>query len=384
MRNVIAQFGKSKKLLVILVTAVALALVGTTYGYAQLNKDVTLSLDGETKTVSSMGSTVGDVLEDEGIKVDDHDIVAPGLDEEVNDGSRISIRFGRQLELTVDGKTRTHWVNSDSVDEALAELGKRFNGADLSASRGASIDREGMSLKVVTPKQVSIKVGNGKRLKKSVAGFTVKDVLKTLEIKHDKNDIVEPKLSSKLKKGIEITVTRVKVVKKNVADEAIDFDTIEKDDDSMYDDESETQREGEAGSRNVTYRLTYHNGELHGTKELKSDVTKKPVDEIVRVGTKEHEEVAEPEESGANYAGGNSVWDSLAQCESGGNWAINTGNGYYGGLQFNLGTWQSYGGSGLPSDASRETQIAIATKVRDASGGYGAWPACAASLGLPR
>ena len=69
--------------------------------------------------------------------------------------------------------------------------------------------------------------------------------------------------------------------------------------------------------------------------------------------------------------------------ESGGNWATNTGNGYYGGLQFSLGTWQAYGGSGLPSNASRETQIAIATKVRDASGGYGAWPGCAASLGLP-
>ena len=78
------------------------------------------------------------------------------------------------------------------------------------------------------------------------------------------------------------------------------------------------------------------------------------------------------------------MWDPLAQCESGGNWAINTGNGYYGGLQFNLGTWQSYGGTGLPSNNSRETQIAIATKLRDATGGYGAWPGCASALGLPR
>ena len=78
------------------------------------------------------------------------------------------------------------------------------------------------------------------------------------------------------------------------------------------------------------------------------------------------------------------TWDQVAACESSDDWAINTGNGYYGGLQFNVGTWQAYGGSGLPSNASRETQIAIATKVRNASGGYGAWPACAASLGLPR
>jgi hypothetical protein len=78
------------------------------------------------------------------------------------------------------------------------------------------------------------------------------------------------------------------------------------------------------------------------------------------------------------------TWNRLANCESGGNWHINTGNGYYGGLQFNIGTWQANGGSGRPDQASREEQIRVATRVRDASGGYGAWPACAASLGLPR
>ena len=83
-----------------------------------------------------------------------------------------------------------------------------------------------------------------------------------------------------------------------------------------------------------------------------------------------------------NFAGGNTVWDRLAQCESGGNWATNTGNGYYGGLQFSLGTWQAYGGTGLPSQHTRETQIAIATNVRDASGGYGAWPGAAARRSL--
>jgi len=72
-------------------------------------------------------------------------------------------------------------------------------------------------------------------------------------------------------------------------------------------------------------------------------------------------------------------WDAIAQCESGGNWQSNSGNGYYGGLQFDKQTWNAYGGSqyaGLPSQATREQQIAIATKVRDARGGYGAWPVC--------
>lgn len=76
-----------------------------------------------------------------------------------------------------------------------------------------------------------------------------------------------------------------------------------------------------------------------------------------------------------------SVWDQLAQCEAGGNWATNTGNGYYGGLQFSASSWHAVGGSGLPHQASRATQIAMGERLR-ASQGWGAWPACSAKLGL--
>jgi LysM repeat protein len=78
---------------------------------------------------------------------------------------------------------------------------------------------------------------------------------------------------------------------------------------------------------------------------------------------------------------GGSVWDRLAQCESGGNWGINTGNGYSGGLQFAAGTWRANGGSGSAHNASRAEQIRVAERVR-ASQGWGAWPACSSKLGL--
>ncbi|PXY30992.1 transglycosylase family protein [Prauserella muralis] len=73
-------------------------------------------------------------------------------------------------------------------------------------------------------------------------------------------------------------------------------------------------------------------------------------------------------------------WDAIAQCESGGNWSINTGNGYYGGLQFSQSTWEAYGGSGNPANASREQQIAVAERVLDGQG-IGAWPVCGAQAG---
>jgi resuscitation-promoting factor RpfA len=68
-------------------------------------------------------------------------------------------------------------------------------------------------------------------------------------------------------------------------------------------------------------------------------------------------------------------WDAVAACESGGNWAINTGNGFFGGLQFTLATWRANGGVGMPQNASRETQIAVANQVLQTQG-IGAWPVC--------
>ena len=110
-----------------------------------------------------------------------------------------------------------------------------------------------------------------------------------------------------------------------------------------------------------------------------------PVEEEPVVVDDAPEEVVEPVESKpAPAVSDGSVWDSIAQCESGGNWAINTGNGYQGGLQFNSQTWSAYGGgeyAASADQASREQQIAVAEKVQAAQG-WGAWPACTASLGL--
>jgi nucleoid-associated protein YgaU len=75
------------------------------------------------------------------------------------------------------------------------------------------------------------------------------------------------------------------------------------------------------------------------------------------------------------------TWDRLAQCESSGNWHIDTGNGYYGGLQFSMGTWRAHGGSGNPARATKSRQISVAERVLS-SQGWGAWPACSSRLRL--
>ncbi|GAA1387859.1 hypothetical protein GCM10009613_24340 [Pseudonocardia kongjuensis] len=76
-----------------------------------------------------------------------------------------------------------------------------------------------------------------------------------------------------------------------------------------------------------------------------------------------------------------STWDKLAECESSGDWSINTGNGYSGGLQFLPSTWKAYGGSGEAHNASKAEQIRVAENVLEGQG-WGAWPSCASQLGL--
>ncbi len=90
---------------------------------------------------------------------------------------------------------------------------------------------------------------------------------------------------------------------------------------------------------------------------------------------------SKPQKAQSVQVASGSVWDDLARCESGGNWAINTGNGYYGGLQFTASTWKAVGGSGLPHQNSKEEQIHRA-QILQARSGWGQWPACTKKLGL--
>lgn len=375
LKALLIKLTRSRVALVAAIAVVLIAVSAVTFGYSRLSTEVTLSVDGKERTVSTHGDTVADVLEDEGIELADRDVVSPDPDERIEAGDKIAVRFSRPIELTVDGKTSTHWVTATDVNGALSQIGSLYADSRLSTSRGADIGRGGTEIEVVTPKRLTFVLAGKKAVKREVAALTVEDALAEMEVDLDKRDIVKPGRKKLVDDGDRIVFTNIEVRKRSVADEVISAPVKKIEDDSMFEGESKVTTEGVDGLRDVTYRVFTRNGNVTRRVVLKQDVTKQPVTEIVRVGTKE---------SAPNFAGGNTVWDQLAQCESGGNWAINTGNGYYGGLQFNLGTWQSYGGAGYPHQASRETQIAIATKVRNASGGYGAWPACAASLGLPR
>ena len=366
---------RRKTVLAVIAAAVVLAVAVTGVGYASMSKAVTLSVDGKTQTVRTFDDSVGDVLQAQGISVGDHDAVAPSLGSSIAEGQTIAVRYGRPLDVQVDGRSKRYWVTATDVDSALDQLGLRFSGADLSASRGTAISRSGMRLAVLTPKTLTVKVAKAKPRKTTVTALRVVGALSQLGVKVDRDDRVKPGLGAAVRDGDRITFTRVRVVKRS-ATEAVGHHTVKKADSGMYSDQTKTVRVGRDGSRKVVYKVTYVNGEVARRKATRVDVLRRPVAEIVRYGTKERPAPEAPATPAANFASGGTVWDRIAECESGGNWAANTGNGYYGGLQFLLSTWHAYGGSGRPDQQSREAQIAVAERVAAAEGGYGAWPVC--------
>jgi uncharacterized protein YabE (DUF348 family) len=157
------------------------ALVAGAVGVGYLDKSVTLSVDGKTSAVHTFGSTVGDVLNNQGIKIGSHDLVAPAVSTALKDDQKVVVRYGRLLTVTVDGKTKEFWTTSTTVSGALSELGIRADSAKLSVSRSQPLGRLGLAMSVTTPKNVTVLV-DGKSRTALTTGATVADVLRELKV----------------------------------------------------------------------------------------------------------------------------------------------------------------------------------------------------------
>jgi uncharacterized protein YabE (DUF348 family) len=355
------------------------ALVSGTAAYATADTTVELTVDGKTQQVRSHGETVADVLEAADVDVSERDVVAPSLGSPVEDGEDVVVRHARELTLTVDGKTKTHWTTALTVGDALSDLNVRAAGARLSASRSTPLGREGLDLTVNSPKDVQIHV-DGQVLSVTTYTATVAEVLADAGVTLGASDTLSVAPDSPTVDGLVVALTRM-ATGQLVEEHAVQFATEQRESADLYRGEKRVEQPGRAGARTLTFEQVTANGQEVGRRLLSDVVTAQPMTQVVLVGTKDRPAPPPSRSAGRAPVGGGGVWDRLAQCESGGNWAINTGNGYYGGLQFSLGTWRAQGGSGMPHQNSREQQIAIAERVL-ASQGWGAWPACTRKLGL--
>ncbi|MFN2320888.1 MAG: transglycosylase family protein [Dermatophilaceae bacterium] len=364
----------SRKLAAVAATLIFLTTAGAGVGYATLVKDVTLSVDGEVTDVRGMHSTVGDVLASEGVTVGEHDVVQPDVSAKVKDGQRVIVRYGRQLRVDVDGTMTTYWTTATTLDAAIRDLGLRLEGAELSASRSQSLGRQGLSLEVTMPKDVKV-TADGETTELTTTVKTVGDLLAENGIEFSATDTVEPAADTAIAAGLDIVVTRI-TIETSTESVAIPFKTTERKADDLFTGEKKTETKGVEGSKDVTKRITTTDGKVTAEEVVEEKVTKEPTTRVVLVGTKSRPAPAPAPSSAPRSAGNTSgaginlaneaMWDRIAQCESGGRWNINTGNGYYGGLQFLTSTWLSNGGGDFAPRAdlaTRAEQITVANRL---------------------
>ena len=364
------------------------ALVGSGAGALAMDKTITVTVDGEDQVLHTYAGDVAGALAAAGITPGPQDQISPALPTDVVDGDRIVVQHARMLTLVEGGAERAVWTTAGSVGEALAGLGLPASAQQVSAAPEATIPLAGMSLELRIPRTVTLVDGTGTPQQITTTAASVAGLLADRGIDLGPDDVVTPGGDARLTEGGTVTVVH------NGVGEVVETKPIKAPEKVIEDPElARGQRvvveKGKAGEQAAIMRIWTQNGKEIRREQIRAGSSTPPQPKVVRLGTNDDlatEKSADAAETAPKVSGG-AVWDKLAGCEATGNWSINSGNGYYGGLQFDAGTWKAYGGTkyaALPHQASRSEQIAVASKVRDDRGGYGAWPGCSSKLGLPR
>jgi uncharacterized protein YabE (DUF348 family) len=264
--------------------AVLATVVGGSVAYATLNNSYTLSVDGASTEVHANADTVGDLLEDQDLAVGPRDIVAPALDAEIDGGDTVVVRYARPFTVTVDGQKRTFWTTELSVDRALLAMGIRADGARLSASRSARIERTGMTMWLSTPKQVAL-TADGQTRRLTTTAPTVGELLREQKVTVGAQDKLSAVPSAALTQNMTVRLVRI-ATKRVTVQETVAFPVSKRKNSSMFEDEQKVVTKGVKGARTAVYDVVRSDGKITSRKLVSATVTKKPVTQVVEVGTK--------------------------------------------------------------------------------------------------
>ncbi|WP_217500786.1 resuscitation-promoting factor [Arthrobacter sp. C9C5] len=349
---------------------VLVALVLGLVAFVGNNKTVTLNVDGRVSSVQTFGGTVGQVVRGAKVELQAADKVSPSAESHVQDGSVINVNLAKAVKVSVDGAERTITTTAPTVEGLVTELGVA-SASKISVPKDAQLAVSGSFVSISTPKAVTL-VADGKATKTTTTAATVGSVLADAGIRLGASDRTSQPGNAPVVNNMVVKVSRVDTSKTAATTEAVPFETLTAEDGALPKGEQKVIQAGVAGSISKSFKLVLVDGRVASRTLVAQKVTREPVTEKVSIGTKEKPKVEAAAPAAANTGAAApammnvGMWDKIAQCESGGNWSINSGNGYYGGLQFDVQTWLGAGGGAYApnaSQASKAQQIAIANRV---------------------
>lgn len=195
----------------VILTVVAVIAAGVAGIVIAMTKTVTVTVDGESRSVSTMASTVGGALESADLTIGEHDTLAPAAEQEISDGGTIVVNRGRQFTLTLDGEPVTIWTTARTVEQALAELGRNPADYQLSADRSRDIPLEGLAITAATTYEVTLVQPELTKLV-TVTATTVGDLLAAQNIVLAKDQVVDPAVDTPIRSDLPVVITTLPTV----------------------------------------------------------------------------------------------------------------------------------------------------------------------------
>ncbi|MEO5779343.1 resuscitation-promoting factor [Arthrobacter sp. PAMC25284] len=343
---------------------VLVALVLGLVAFVGNNKTVTLNVDGKVSSVQSFGGTVGQVIKGAKVELQPSDRVSPSVDSHVRNGSVINVNLAKAVKVSLDGAERTINTTSPTVEGLVTELGVA-SASEVSVPKEAQLAVTGSFVAISTPKTVSV-VADGNATTTTTTAATVSEVLDDSGLSLGASDRSSQPGNAPVVNDMVIKVSRVDASQTADTTEPVAYETLTTESAELFKGEKTVTQAGVAGTTVKSFKLVLVDGREASRTLVSETVSAQPVTQKVTVGTKEKPKPAANTGAGAPAMMNVAMWDKIAQCESTGNWSINSGNGYYGGLQFDVRTWLGSGGGAYAPNASLATkaqQIDIANRV---------------------
>lgn len=285
-----------------ILTTIVVTLFSTWVIFDATKAEVVIAADGEEQVVKTHTTTVGELLDDMGIEVSEHDDLSHEENTEVVDGMTIHFDAADEILLTIDGETEEFYTTANTVGEFFEDEELTFKKHDEISHSDMALLEEGLEIEVEKAFPVIVNDG-GEEEKLWTTGGTVEELLKENDLTFKKSDKIKPDLDEKVTKDTEVSITHVEKITEEIT-ESIPYQTEEKEDSSLEKGTTQTISEGEEGEVLKIYEVTLENGEKVDEELIGEEVKEESQNKVVAVGTKE--EAQKKEKTTSNSDSSNS------------------------------------------------------------------------------